>query len=151
MLALALTAAAPAAAHQETRAAGESVPTRSGSPDSAVDRVADFYGTYIDVVQDRGRGDLTDGLREHYLTEKLRTELDAWERDHRADGVLRSREVPSSWRVTYDESAMGHTWTTVRLSWGDADQQRHTYLTVRSDLATKRISGIETGPAPADG
>lgn len=151
LLALALAVAAPASADQEPRAtaAEEPVPARSGSPDSTVDRVADFYGAYIDVVQDRGRGGLADGLREHYLTEELRKRLATWEKSHHADGVLRSQQVPAAWRVTYDESAMGHAWTSVRLAWGEPGRYTYTYLTVRSDLSTKLISGIDTAPAPA--
>jgi hypothetical protein len=50
---------------------------RGGSPDSAVDRVADFYGAYIDAVSD-GTDDLSGHLRAHYLTEDLRQRLAAW-------------------------------------------------------------------------
>lgn len=36
-----------------------------------MDRVADFYGAYIDAVSD-GTDDLSGDLRAHYLTEDLR-------------------------------------------------------------------------------
>ncbi|MFH8368367.1 hypothetical protein [Streptomyces sp. NPDC018031] len=151
LLALALAATAPVAAapagseHREARPAADRgpVPPRAGSPDSAVDRVADFYGTYIDVLQDTGRDGLADALRDHYLTDGLRESLTSWERSHQADGVLRSARVPSAWQVTYEDSGMGRAWTRVRLTWGPPGEQTHTYLTVRSDLSTKLISGIE--------
>ncbi|MEU9043054.1 MULTISPECIES: hypothetical protein [unclassified Kitasatospora] len=119
---------------------------RSGSPDSAVDRVADFYGAYIDAVSD-GTDDLGQELRAHYLTEDLRRRLAAWEEANHADGVLRAQDVPTRWEVRYHDSGAGHLFTTVTLTWGAGPDATHTRLAVQSDLGTKLISDIEDGPA----
>ncbi|MFG3223881.1 hypothetical protein ACGF07_03720 [Kitasatospora sp. NPDC048194] len=115
---------------------------RSGSPDSAVDRVADFYGAYIDAVSD-GTDDLSDELRAHYLTEDLRQRLAAWEEANHADGVLRAQDVPTAWSAAYHDSGAGHLFTTVTLTWGTGPDAGHTRLAVQSDLSTKLISDIE--------
>lgn len=116
---------------------------RGGGPASAVDRVADFYGTYIDILYDSGHGPLTHSLRAHYLTHNLQRTLTRWETTHRRDGVLRSNAVPVEWRVDYHDSGMGHCWTAVTLTWkGRGHHAHHTGLMIRSDLATRLISGI---------
>ncbi|MBD0694249.1 hypothetical protein [Streptomyces sp. CBMA123] len=120
---------------------------RAGGPDSALDRVADFYGAYIDAVDD-GTDDLSHGLRAHYLTEDLRRRLAAWEEADHADGVLRAQDVPTAWEVRYHDSGAGHLFTTVTLTWGTGPDAGRTRLAVRSDLSTKLISGIEDAPAP---
>ncbi|MFJ9458439.1 hypothetical protein ACIRST_25540 [Kitasatospora sp. NPDC101447] len=117
---------------------------RSGSLDSAVDRVADFYGAYIDAVSD-GTDGLGDQLRAHYLTEDLRRRLAAWEEANHADGVLRAQDVPTRWEVRYHDSGAGHLFTTVTLTWGTGPDAGHTRLAVQSDLSTKLISDIEEG------
>jgi hypothetical protein len=118
---------------------------REGSPTSAVDRVSDLYGAYIDALYDSGRGRLTDTLRAHYLTPKLRQRLTRWEAAHPQDGVLRAKGVPTAWKVVYNDSGMGHCWTRVTLTWQDsASRVRHTHLMVQSDLETRLISGIRT-------
>ncbi|MFJ6566051.1 hypothetical protein ACIQNU_01400 [Streptomyces sp. NPDC091292] len=131
------TAATAAAAPASTRAA------HTGTPASAADRVADFYGAYIDVVADSGRSRTASDLRTFYLTSPLRARLATWENRNHADGVLRAQDVPSAWRVTPGDSGAGHTWSTVRLTWGSAKHPTYTYLTVQSDLATKKISDIK--------
>ncbi|WP_028803534.1 hypothetical protein [Streptomyces sp. 142MFCol3.1] len=118
-------------------------PARSGSNGPAYDRVADFYGAYIDAVTDSGSGRLDSQLRGFYLTSGLRSRLAGWENREHADGVLRAQDVPRAWKVTAGDSGMGHTWSTVRLTWGSAQHPTYTYLTVRSDLATKKISDIK--------
>ncbi|WRZ92793.1 hypothetical protein OHB54_29330 [Streptomyces sp. NBC_01007] len=118
-------------------------PARSGSSGPAYDRVADFYGAYIDAVTDTGSGRLSTQLRSFYLTPGLRGSLSTWEHRQHADGVLRAQDVPSAWKVTPGDSGAGHTWSTVRLTWGSAQHPTYTYLTVQSDLATKKISGIK--------
>ncbi|MFZ3573020.1 hypothetical protein ACOKM5_39450 [Streptomyces sp. BH097] len=116
---------------------------RSGAPASAVDRVADFYGSYIDILYDSGHGPLSHSLRAHYLTHNLQRTLSRWETTHRRDGVLRSNATPVEWRVDYHDSGMGHCWSTVTLTWkGRGHHTHHTSLTVRSDLATRLISDI---------
>ncbi|MFK0289918.1 hypothetical protein ACIQU6_05430 [Streptomyces sp. NPDC090442] len=121
---------------------------RSGSPDSAVDRVADFYGTYIDAVSD-GTDDLSDRLRAHYLTEDLQQRLAAWEEANHADGVLRAQDVPTKWEVRYHDHGAGHLFVTVTLTWGTGPDAGHTRLAVQGDLSTKLISDIEDG-VPTD-
>ncbi|MFJ4205672.1 hypothetical protein ACIP2Y_39395 [Streptomyces sviceus] len=124
-------------------------PARAGSPRSAVDRVADFYGAYIDVLYDSGRTQVADALRGHYLTAGLRTDLARWEKQHRMDGALRAKGVPMAWEVVYNDSGMGHCWTRVTLTWEDHGGRSHrTHLLVRSDLATGLISGIRTDRQP---
>ncbi|MEU3246890.1 MULTISPECIES: hypothetical protein [unclassified Streptomyces] len=117
-------------------------PARSGTAGPAYERVADFYGAYIDAVTDQGSGRLGSQLRAFYLTPDLRTRLAGWESREHADGVLRAQDVPRAWKVTAGDSGAGHTWSTVRLTWGSRQHPTYTYLTVRSDLATKKISGI---------
>ncbi|MFD7668008.1 hypothetical protein [Streptomyces sp. NPDC059788] len=146
--ALAVTAPAGSSATAAPAPAGDraaDVPTRSGRTDSAVDRVADFYGSYLDAVTDDGRGALAQALRAHYLTPELRARLANWEQRQHADGVLRAQDTPTAWRVTYNDSAMGRAWTRVRLTWGGPEQPRHTHLLVTSDLNTLRISDIQPG------
>ena len=118
---------------------------RAGSPESAVDRVADFYAAYIDALFD-GTDDLGDQLRTHHLTADLRQRLAAWEEVNHADGVLRAQDVPTRWEVRYVDSGAGHLFTTVTLTWGSGPDAGHTRLAVRSDLGTKRISDVEDAP-----
>ncbi|MET9919449.1 hypothetical protein ABZZ04_20450 [Streptomyces sp. NPDC006435] len=120
---------APAAAH-------------GGIGTPAYQQVAHFYGAYIDAVSAEGGGELAASLRKFYLTPQLRSRLDAWERRNHADGVLRAQNVPLALRVTPGDSATGHTWSTVRLTWSRGEHPTYSYLTVRSDLATGRISDI---------
>jgi hypothetical protein len=117
---------------------------RGGSPDSAVDRVADFYGAYIDAVSD-GTDDLGQELRAHYLTTDLQQQLAAWEEVNHADGILRAQDVPTHWEVQFHGSGAGHLFTT--LTWGTGPDAGHTQLAVQSDLSTKLISDIEDSPA----
>ncbi|QIB49340.1 hypothetical protein G3H79_34780 [Streptomyces aureoverticillatus] len=117
---------------------------RGGSPQSTVDRVADFYGAYIDVLFDSGRGRLSHALRNHYLTPGLSHSLARWEAAHHKDGVLRAKEVPTAWKVVYNDSGMGHCWSRVTLTWKVSENQvRHTHLMVQSDIATRLISGLK--------
>lgn len=75
-------------------------PARSGSNGPVYDRVADFYGAYIDAVTDSGSGHLDTQLRAFYLTSGLRSRLATWENREHADGVLRAQDVPRAWKVT---------------------------------------------------
>ncbi|MET7702166.1 MULTISPECIES: hypothetical protein [unclassified Streptomyces] len=118
-------------------------PARSGSNGPAYDRVANFYGAYIDAVNDEGSGRFSTQLRSFYLTSNLRSRLASWEKHEHADGVLRAQDVPRAWKVTAGDSGMGHTWSTVRLTWGSAQHPTYSYLTVQSDLATQKISDIK--------
>ncbi|MFD8422628.1 hypothetical protein [Streptomyces sp. NPDC059466] len=118
-------------------------PARAGANGPAYDRVADFYGAYVDAVTDQGSGRLGSQLRSFYLTSDLRTRLARWEGREHADGVLRAQDVPRAWKVTAGDSGAGHTWSTVRLTWGSVQHPTYTYLTVQSDLSTKKISDIK--------
>ncbi|ATL32218.1 hypothetical protein [Streptomyces formicae] len=149
LLALAVPVASASSVERDSLSrAPDTVPTRSGSPASTVDHVANFYGAYIDAVHDTGRGSLTKSLRHHYLTAGLRKSLSGWEAAHHRDGVLRAKGVPSAWKVTYQDSGMGHCWTRVTLTWHDRRHRvHHSYLLVQSDTATMDISGIRMDSA----
>ncbi|MEV0740223.1 hypothetical protein AB0I51_30800 [Streptomyces sp. NPDC050549] len=128
-----------------TATATVTAPSRSGSPQSTVDHVTDFYGAYTDALYDSGHGRLTDALRSHYLTADLRRSLARWEAVHHMDGVLRGKSVPTEWKVVYNDSGMGHCWTRATLTWQDAGHRvHHTRLMIQSDLATRLISDIRT-------
>ncbi|MGW0566017.1 hypothetical protein [Streptomyces tauricus] len=143
---LALGASAPAATtdhRADAPVSSAAAPDRGGSPQSTADRVADFYGAYIDVLYDSGRGRLADSLRRHYLTATLRQSLARWESTHHKDGVLRAKGVPVAWKAVYGDSGMGHCWTHVTLTWRDSGERVHrTHLAIRSDLDTRLISGV---------
>jgi hypothetical protein len=131
---------APSAVHVAAVAKAAPAPVRSGSPASTEDRVADFYGAYIDAHWGAGNGNLVTALRSAYLTKGFQKQLTAWENKNHADGVLRAQSDPSSWAVTASNAGMGHLWTTVVLTWAHG---KPTTVTVQSDLATGLISGIE--------
>ncbi|MFE0171358.1 hypothetical protein ACFWZ2_03510 [Streptomyces sp. NPDC059002] len=138
-------ASASSAAQDTPPQTPRTAPARSGIPTSAVDHVANFYGAYVDVLHDTGRGSLANSLRHHYLTAGLRQDLARWETAHHRDGVLRGKGVPTAWKVTYEDSGMGHSWTRVNLTWHDRQHRaHHSHLTVQSDIATMKISGIRT-------
>lgn len=124
-------------------------PAVEGSPSSVQDRVAAFYGAYVDALTGRRDTALANALRSHYLTKEFRDRLASWERKNNADGIFRSQNTPRAWRVTYDNSGAGHAWTSVRLTWGDDKHPTYTYLTVQSDLSTKLISDIKEAPTPS--
>ncbi|MGW8378183.1 hypothetical protein [Streptomyces sp. ODS28] len=146
--ALALLAALPVTttgSRVADAASRSATPARSGAPQSTLDRVADFYGSYVDGLYDSGRSPLTHALRRHYLTADLRRDLARWEATHHQDGVVRGEGVPVRWSVVYNDSGTGHTWSRVTLTWEDAEHRTRTSrLLVQSDLETKLISGIET-------
>ncbi|MFJ1887454.1 hypothetical protein [Streptomyces sp. NPDC088170] len=128
-------AATPQAAHAPAS-------VRNETSTSAHQQVAHFYGAYIDAVSADGGGKLATALRTFYLTPGLRSQLKTWEQRNHADGVLRAQNTPIAFRVTPDDSAAGHTWSTVRLTWSGGKHPTYSYLTVRSDLRTGKISGI---------
>ncbi|MEU9623538.1 hypothetical protein ACIQWV_22540 [Streptomyces sp. NPDC098085] len=146
LFATALLTAATAVAVVPAGAAAPQAPAAAAPAHSAgapaYQQVAHFYGAYIDAVTAEGGGKLATALRSFYLTPRLRTQLGAWERRNHADGVLRAQNTPLAFRVTPGESGAGHTWSTVRLTWSTGKHPTYTYLTVRSDLQTGKISGI---------
>ncbi|WP_405730688.1 hypothetical protein OG607_31490 [Streptomyces sp. NBC_01537] len=121
---------------------------KKGTPVTTIDRVADFYGAYIDAVYDGSRGRrLATDLRNHYFTAGLQRTLLAWERRNQADGVLRAQNAPTAWAVKYDSSGSGHLWSLVRLTWGTGTwgtgaQPTYSYFRVQSDIHTRLISDI---------
>ncbi|GHC34462.1 hypothetical protein [Streptomyces cinnamoneus] len=141
-----------AASHAPGGPAGESAGEPSaheGDPSSATDRVAAFYGAYVDARTGTPDTVLSDALRAHFLTEEFRERLTSWELQHGVDGVFHAQNTPRAWRVTYDNSGAGHTWTRIRLTWGDVKKPTYTYLSVQSDLSTGLISDIKETGAPA--
>ncbi|MFD7066941.1 hypothetical protein ACFV97_06840 [Streptomyces sp. NPDC059913] len=136
-------AAVPAVAAGPRTQAPDRAPARAGLSSSAHQQVAHFYGAYIDAVSARDADKkVAAELRAFYLTPRFRSQLDAWERRNHADGVFRAQNTPLDFRVTPEDSAAGHTWTTVRLTWSAGKHPTYTYLTVRSDLRTGKISAI---------
>ncbi|MDI3387010.1 hypothetical protein QIS99_12490 [Streptomyces sp. B-S-A8] len=135
---------APVQAKEPSAAAA---PSHSGGPKNVAERVAHFYAAYVDVAY--SANDLADDsaateLRKFYLTSELRSRLAKWEQQNEADGVLMAQNVPSAWKVTPGDSGMGHTWSTVRLTWGSGQDRTYTYIAVQSDLATRKISDIKS-------
>jgi hypothetical protein len=141
MLAAAAAAALAASAGVPAFAAS-GPPVGHGSPLSAVDRVDDFYGAYIDALFD-GHGDLADHLRKDFLTKDLQKRLAAWEKKNHADGVLRAQSVPNAWSVTYEGSGADHAFTTVTFTWGTGKHATHTHVEVASQLSSRLISDIK--------
>ncbi|MDI3422998.1 hypothetical protein [Streptomyces luteolus] len=147
-------AAVPAAAAVQTEPVpvqteerSAAAPSHSGGPRNVAERVAHFYAAYVDVAY--SADDLADDtaateLRKFYLTSELRSRLAKWEQQNEADGVLMAQNVPSAWKVTPGDSGMGHTWSTVRLTWGSGQDRTYTYIAVQSDLATRKISDIKS-------
>ncbi|MFF1921494.1 hypothetical protein ACFVW8_13080 [Streptomyces sp. NPDC058221] len=139
---LTAVAAVPATAAAAPQRASASAPAHDELAASQAAQVAHFYGAYIDAVADENGGGLATALRGFYLTPDLRQELRTWEEANHADGVLRAQDVPAGFRVTAGDSGAGHAWTHVRLTWGSAADPTYTYLTVQSELASGKISGI---------
>ncbi|WP_405897820.1 hypothetical protein OG242_10045 [Streptomyces sp. NBC_00727] len=142
LLAAAVAVPASAAAPRATAPAAPVIDETATQESRLVDH---FYGAYTDAVAAEDGGGAATALRGFYLTPALRARLDDWEAANHADGVLLSQDVPADYRVVPGHSGAGHTWSTVRLTWGSADSPSYTYLTVRSDLATGKISAIRDG------
>ncbi|MFC9619250.1 hypothetical protein ACFTXM_04380 [Streptomyces sp. NPDC056930] len=138
---LTVVAAVPAAA-AAPQAPVAAAPVRSDAGTPAFQQVAHFYAAYIDAVTAEGGGKLATALRSFYLTPHLRTQLKTWEERNHADGVLRAQNTPLAFRITSGDSGAGHTWSKVRLTWSNGKHPTYSYLTVRSDLQTGKISGI---------
>ncbi|MFE9613811.1 hypothetical protein [Streptomyces sp. NPDC006012] len=146
--ALTLTAVAPAlagagTAHSGSRAA--SVPAAQGDPRSATQRVADFYGAYIDSVwdgEDSAAGADAKALRAFYLSADARRKVEAYEAKEHADGILFAQNVPVKWKVAYTGSGAGHATNRVTLTWSDGPGAQVTKIDVRSDLRTLKITDL---------
>ncbi|MGC4946375.1 hypothetical protein ACLQ2N_09255 [Streptomyces sp. DT224] len=142
---LAAAVAVPAAATAAPREASAGATVRDETSTRESRLVDDFYRAYTDAVAAEDGGDLATALRGFYLTPGLRARLADWEAANHADGVLLAQDVPVDHQVTPGHSGAGHTWSTVRLTWGTPEDPAYTYLTVRSDLETGKISGIRDG------
>ncbi|MDJ0380025.1 hypothetical protein [Streptomyces sp. G-G2] len=127
---------------QAAPAAAAGLPSVSGSPQGAFNRIVDFYGAYIDASYD-GDGKTADQLRSFYLAKPLQAELKKWEEANHANGVLRAQNVPLKWKVASTGSGMGKTNATVTLTWnGDGSAGSTTEIRVQADLKTQRITSI---------
>lgn len=110
----------------------------SGKPSDNITRIADFYGAYIDAVNDERSGDLGEALRSDYLTAAFQEELKAWEEENQANGVLRAQNVPLAWKVT-DNGTADCTEAVVTLTWGQSSTTR---LVVDMTRGTHKIFHI---------
>ncbi|MFB7496311.1 hypothetical protein ACFC09_16740 [Streptomyces sp. NPDC056161] len=148
--ALSLAAVAPALAGTGTGTAptggrAASAPAVQGDPRSATQRVADFYGAYIDSVwdgEDPAAGADAKALRAFYLTADARRKVEAYEAKEHADGILFAQNVPVKWKVAPTGSGGGHATNRVTLTWSDGPGAQVTKIDVRSDLRTRKITDL---------
>jgi len=60
-------------------------------------------------------------------------------------GFFRTKEFPVQGSVSYDHRGGGHRWSRITLTWTTpGGPVRRTRLSVRSDLATRLVSGVKT-------
>ncbi|MFI1532881.1 hypothetical protein [Streptomyces anandii] len=145
---LSLAAVTPALAGTGTsagtaHAAGVTAP--QGDPRNVTQRVADFYGAYIDAVwdgEDPAAGAQLKALRGFYLSAAARKKVAAYEAKEHADGILFAQNVPVKWKVVYTGSGAGHTTSRVTLTWGDGAHAQVTRIDVLSDLRTRKITDL---------
>ncbi|MGV9342986.1 hypothetical protein [Streptomyces sp. NPDC003688] len=136
------------AAHPVTSAAARpaTVTTAQGDPRNVTQRVADFYGAYIDAVwdaEDPAGAANAKALRDFYLSAPARKKVSAWERRNHADGILFAQNVPVRWKAAYTGSGMGHATTRVTLTWSDGKHPQVTRIDVQSDLTTRKITDLK--------
>ncbi|MEU8487510.1 MULTISPECIES: hypothetical protein [unclassified Streptomyces] len=149
---LSLTAITPALAgtSAHTTAAVASAPAPSqGDPRSTTNRVADFYGAYIDSIwdnEDPAAGANAKALRSFYLSAAAQKKVAAFEEKEHADGILFAQNVPVKWKVDYTGSGAGHATALVTLTWSDGANPEVTKIKVQSDLQTRKITDL----APAE-
>ncbi|GGX96410.1 hypothetical protein [Streptomyces anandii] len=145
---LSLAAVTPALAGTGTsagtaHAAGVTAP--QGDPRNVTQRVADFYGAYIDAVwdgEDPAAGAQLKALRGFYLSAAARKKVAAYEAKEHADGILFAQNVPVKWKVVYTGSGAGHATSRVTLTWGDGAHAQVTGIDVLSDLRTRKITDL---------
>ncbi|MFD8614978.1 hypothetical protein [Streptomyces sp. NPDC059631] len=139
------TAAAPGTAARTLSASVASVAAAQGDPRSVTQRVADFYGAYIDTAwdgSDPAAGADAKALKAFYLTAGARRAVAAYEAREHADGVLFAQNVPVKWKVAYAGSGGGHATSRVYLTWSDGRNAQVTKIDVRSDLRTRKITDL---------
>lgn len=132
-------------AHGASRAASAPASPVQGDPRSSTQRVADFYGAYIDTVWDgRDPASAADAraLKDFYLTAGARRKVAAYEAREHADGILFAQNVPVRWKVAYTGSGGGHATSRVTLIWSDSRNAEVTKIDVRSDLRTRKITDL---------
>lgn len=137
------TAAAPAARTLPASAAPAAA--AQGDPRSVTQRVADFYGAYIDTAwdgSDPAAGADAKALKAFYLTAGARRAVAAYEAREHADGILFAQNVPVKWKVAYAGSGGGHATSRVYLTWSDGRNAQVTKIDVRSDLRTRKITDL---------
>jgi hypothetical protein len=116
-----------------------------GDPRNATQRVADFYGAYIDTVwdgRDPAAGSDAKALKDFYLSAGARKKVAAYEAREHADGILFAQNVPVRWKVDYTGSGAGHATSRVTLIWSDRRNAEVTKIDVRSDLRTRKITDL---------
>ncbi|MFE0517182.1 hypothetical protein [Streptomyces sp. NPDC058964] len=116
-----------------------------GDPRDVTQRVADFYGAYIDSVWDSespAAAANAKALRSFYLSPEARRKAAAYEAKEHADGILFAQNVPVEWKVAYTGSGAGHATSRVTLTWGDGRHAQVTEIDVQSDLKTRRITDL---------
>jgi hypothetical protein len=146
---LTLAAVAPAlagtgASHTTHTAA---VSSAQGDPRNVTQRVADFYGAYVDAVwstDDRSAGDAAKALRSFYLSAAAQKKVAAFEKKEHADGILFAQNVPVKWKVTYTGSGAGHATSRVTLTWSDGPHAEISKIDVQSDLKTLKITDLKS-------
>ncbi|MFE9453710.1 hypothetical protein [Streptomyces sp. NPDC006739] len=117
-----------------------------GDPRNVTQRVADFYGAYIDSVwsdQDPAAAADAKALRAFYLTSAAQKKVAAYEAKEHADGILFAQNVPVKWKVVYTGSGAGHATSRVTLTWSDGTGAEVTSIDVQSDLRTLKISDLK--------
>ncbi|MEU6476412.1 hypothetical protein ABZ858_05875 [Streptomyces sp. NPDC047017] len=139
-------AAHPAPTARDTARTTAAPPVVQGDPRGVTQRVADFYGAYIDTLwdgSDPASAADARALKSFYLTADARRKVAAYEARAHADGILFARHVPVRWKVAYTGSGAGHATNRVTLTWGDDRNARVTKIDVRSDLRTRKISDLK--------
>ncbi|MDO0929439.1 hypothetical protein QQY24_30010 [Streptomyces sp. TG1A-8] len=147
--ALSVAAVTPAVAGG-TSAAAPAARTVSGTvtqgdPRGTVQRVADFYGAYIDAVwdgEDPSSAAAQNALRGFYLSAGAQKKVAAYEAEQHANGILFAQNVPVKWSVAYTGSGAGHATSRVTLTWSDGASPGVTAIDVQSDLATRKITDL---------
>ncbi|MFD5798826.1 hypothetical protein ACFWIO_35905 [Streptomyces diastatochromogenes] len=122
------------------------VSSAQGDPRNVTQRVADFYGAYIDsvwAIEDPTAGPNAKALRAFYLTSAAQKKVAAYEKKNHADGILFAQNVPVKWKVAYTGSGAGHATSRVTLTWGDGPGAEVTKIDVRSDLNTLKITDLK--------
>ncbi|MFJ3714585.1 hypothetical protein [Streptomyces sp. NPDC090057] len=144
---LTLAAVTPALAGTgASHAPAAAVSSAQGDPRNATQRVADFYGAYIDSVwaaDDPAAAANAKALRAFYLSSAAQKKAGAYERKNHADGILFAQNVPVRWKVAYTGAGMGHSTSRVTLTWSDGRDAQVTRIDVQSDLRTLKITALK--------